>query len=190
MPTRCSALILGDNGRQVTASAFTSTSTLERPFAGRVALVTGGAGAIGRATAQALAARGATVFAADIGNDRCIRVAKLELVDTRRGTFNEKLDGDRRAAPNPWSARAPMSQSIEGAAAEHIEPMPNKASPPSNARRCPAISVKRPPRTRKPANVSAVAETIQESVEGWAPNDRPMVGNATLTMEKSVVSTS
>jgi NAD(P)-dependent dehydrogenase (short-subunit alcohol dehydrogenase family) len=59
---------LGDDGRQVTASAFTSTSTLERPFAGRVALVTGGAGAIGRATAQALAARGATVFAADIGN--------------------------------------------------------------------------------------------------------------------------
>jgi len=48
----------------------TSTTPAMEPapssFAGRVALVTGGAGAIGRATARALAARGATVIAADI----------------------------------------------------------------------------------------------------------------------------
>jgi 3-oxoacyl-[acyl-carrier protein] reductase len=48
----------------------TSTTPATEPapssFTGRVALVTGGAGAIGRATARALAARGATVIAADI----------------------------------------------------------------------------------------------------------------------------
>jgi NAD(P)-dependent dehydrogenase (short-subunit alcohol dehydrogenase family) len=44
-----------------------STGADATAFAGRVALVTGGAGAIGRATAQALAARGAIVYAADVG---------------------------------------------------------------------------------------------------------------------------
>lgn len=72
----------------MTASESTGMNTIERSFAGRVALVTGGAGAIGRATAEALAARGATVFAADIGGG--IRRATA--------TFNEvQLDVTRKA---------------------------------------------------------------------------------------------
>ena len=54
----------------MTASVSTQIAMIEQTFAGRVALVTGGAGAIGRATAEALAARGATVFAADVGSAR------------------------------------------------------------------------------------------------------------------------
>ena len=49
------------------ADSAPAVNGLEAAFAGRVALVTGGAGAIGIAAAQALAARGATVVAADIG---------------------------------------------------------------------------------------------------------------------------
>jgi NAD(P)-dependent dehydrogenase (short-subunit alcohol dehydrogenase family) len=52
------------------AQPSSAVSTAASDFAGRVALVTGGAGAIGRATAKAVAARGATVIAADIGRSR------------------------------------------------------------------------------------------------------------------------
>jgi len=63
--------------------------TAAKAFAGRIALVTGGAGAIGRATARALAARGATVIAADIGgfetnSDAADAFAEVQLDVTRK----------------------------------------------------------------------------------------------------------
>ncbi len=48
------------------AQPSSAVTAAQSAFAGRIALVTGGAGAIGRATAQALAASGATVIAVDI----------------------------------------------------------------------------------------------------------------------------
>ena len=60
---------LGEDEGAIVAMNTSTTPAMEpapSSFAGRVALVTGGAGAIGRATARALAARGATVIAADI----------------------------------------------------------------------------------------------------------------------------
>ena len=49
---------------------------MERRFAGRVALVTGGASGIGEATARALAAEGARVVVADCDRERGAQVAK------------------------------------------------------------------------------------------------------------------
>ncbi len=55
-----------------------------RRFVGKVAIVTGGAGNIGRATAQRLAAEGAAVTVADLDGDAAARV--VESIDERGGT--------------------------------------------------------------------------------------------------------
>jgi NAD(P)-dependent dehydrogenase (short-subunit alcohol dehydrogenase family) len=50
---------------------------MNEDFTGKVALVTGAAGGMGRATAQAFAAAGAKVVAADIAVDEGEQTAKL-----------------------------------------------------------------------------------------------------------------
>src|SRR6478752_6533850 len=91
-PTRCSAPTSAEDEGAIVAMNTSTTPAMEQApstFAGRVALVTGGAGAIGRATARALAARGATVIAADIGgfetnSDAADAFAEVQLDVTRK----------------------------------------------------------------------------------------------------------
>jgi meso-butanediol dehydrogenase / (S,S)-butanediol dehydrogenase / diacetyl reductase len=72
---------------------------MERRFAGRVAVVTGGASGIGEATARALAAEGARVVVADCDRERGARVAKeidgqFDAVDVGEGTQLELAIGE------------------------------------------------------------------------------------------------
>ncbi len=57
---------------------------LSRSIAGRVAIVTGAAGGMGRATAHLFADEGAMVVVADLGADRCASVA-AEIADVHGG---------------------------------------------------------------------------------------------------------
>ncbi|HYV55924.1 MAG TPA: SDR family NAD(P)-dependent oxidoreductase [Candidatus Nitrosopolaris sp.] len=72
---------------------------MERRFAGRVAVVTGGASGIGEATARALAAEGARVVVADCDRARGAQVAKeidghFDAVDVGEGTQLELAIGE------------------------------------------------------------------------------------------------
>jgi 3-oxoacyl-[acyl-carrier protein] reductase len=70
-------------------------------FEGRVALVTGGAGGIGRALADALVARGASVIAADVGSSPLAEGSRL----ARGGRTDVRLDVTRREEVEALVAR-------------------------------------------------------------------------------------
>ena len=59
--------------------------------------------------------------------------------------------GTSIAAPNAWTARARMSSSTEGASPHRAEAMVNTATPATNERRRPTMSVRRPQRIRDAA---------------------------------------
>jgi len=70
--------------------------TMEQTLAGKTALVTAAANGIGRASAEALAARGATVIATDIDGDGVARLAEgTDRIDAHR---LDVLDADAVAA--------------------------------------------------------------------------------------------
>ena len=74
-------------------SPTASTPAQEDGFAGRVALVTGGAGGIGRALTAALVERGARVVAADIGTGGDAGAARL----ASEGRSDVHLDVTRKS---------------------------------------------------------------------------------------------
>lgn len=62
--------------------------------------------------------------------------------------------GPDRAAPMPWTARAPSSTAPFGASAPTSAASVNSATPASKTRRLPNTSANRPPTSRNPANVT------------------------------------
>ncbi|OKH85255.1 hypothetical protein EB75_26520 [Mycobacterium sp. ST-F2] len=62
--------------------------------------------------------------------------------------------GKMKAAPIPCNARNPMITAAVGASAQPTEAMPNRAIPPSSARRRPKMSPMRPAGTMKAPRVS------------------------------------
>ena len=90
-----------------------------------------------------------------------------------------------RAAPTPWSARAAISASIEGARAHSPEATANQTTPDTKSRRRPKRSPSDPPSSSRPARVSAYALTVHWSPLSPASRSSPMVGSATLTTVES-----
>ena len=82
-----------------------ATPTTTFDFHGRVAIVTGSAGGIGQAYAEALAAAGASVVVADIDVDRAEAVAGG--IRSSGGSALGRACGRRRSRrrPRPWPRR-------------------------------------------------------------------------------------
>ena len=66
-----------------------------------------------------------------------------------------KTHGQARAAPMPCTARAPISQAIEGAKVQASEAAKKMARPISSTRRRPNMSPRRPPATSAMASARA-----------------------------------
>ncbi len=72
----------------------------------------------------------------------------------------DSADGERIAAPSPCTARAAISCPSEFERPQASEASVNSATPNMKTRRRPRMSAVRPPRSRKPPNVSAYALRI------------------------------
>ena len=76
----------------------------------------------------------------------------------------ESAVGATSAAPNPWSARAPINSSCDWARPARSEAPENNASPVRKIRRLPSRSPSRPPRSRNPPRSRPYAITTHCSV--------------------------
>ena len=82
-------------------------------FAGKIAVVTGGAHGIGLATAQRLAGEGARVVVIDMDEDALATAARIEGIDSARAdvaTQGEVESGRRRDRRTPRDDRHPAQQ--------------------------------------------------------------------------------
>ena len=72
----------------------------------------------------------------------------------KRVIISESATADATAPPTPCTARAAMSRPWEVARPQHSDATVNSVIPARNSRRWPYRSPRRPPRSRKPPNVS------------------------------------
>jgi 3-oxoacyl-[acyl-carrier protein] reductase len=102
--------------------------TVDNTLGGKVAIVTGAAGGIGRIYASALAASGASVVIADLNEEGALAVAS-ELVDQGRAAIGVRVD-----ITDPDSARAMAAAATE--AYGGVDILVNNAPSWQSSRRC------------------------------------------------------
>ena len=124
-----------------------------KSLAGRIALVTGGAGGIGSATAERLLGEGACVVLADIDAARSPRPARIRRAHSARTSCGGRDERHRRGRGRRAPSPTPRSSS---AASTSSSPMP--ASPPRRRSRRPRSTLwNRTWRSSRPATSSSRA---------------------------------
>ena len=95
------------------------------------------------------------------------------------------VSGVTIAPPIPWTARAAISASIEGASAAAADAAVNRLSPTMNMRRRPKRSPRAAPVRRKTAKVSVYAFTVHSSCSIVASRSVRITGSAVETTRLS-----
>src|SRR5581483_2150330 len=98
----------------------------------------------------------------------------------------DRAAGTMSAAPNPWTALAAISDISPVDSAAPSDAAVNNESPTIRIRRRPSRSAARPPSNMKPPNVSAYAVTTHCRLVALKCRSRPIVGNETLTIVRSM----
>ena len=93
--------------------------------------------------------------------------------------------GSTMAAPRPWMPRMMIRNVPLGASAQASEAAVNSASPAMNMRLRPSRSAARPPSSKNPPKVSAYAVTTHCRSDSAKCSLTPIVGSATLTINRS-----
>ncbi len=96
--------------------------------------------------------------------------------------ISESATAETTAPPSPCTARAATSMPWLVASPHVIEASVKSVTPPRNMRRCPNRSPSRPPRSRKPPNVSRYALTTHASDVSEKPRSSRIDGSATFTI--------
>src|SRR6516164_2614391 len=99
----------------------------------------------------------------------------------------DRAAGSMIAAPNPCTARLPIRNASPVASAQASEAAVNTESPSIRIRRRPSRSAARPPSSKNPPNASAYAVTTHCKLVSEKCRSRPIVGNDTLTIVRSMI---
>ena len=100
----------------------------------------------------------------------------------KRVMISESATAETTAPPTPCTARAATSMPWLVESPQTTEAAVKSAIPARNIRRCPNRSPRRPPRSRKPPNVSRYAFTTQASEVSVKPRSSRIDGSATFTI--------
>ena len=100
----------------------------------------------------------------------------------KRVMISESATAETTAPPTPCTARAATSMPWLVDRPQTTEAAVKSAIPARNIRRCPNRSPRRPPRSRKPPNVSRYAFTTQASEVSVKPRSSRIDGSATFTI--------